>query len=85
MRVKRLAFGLVLLVLAIPMLGSDCGPGLGWEADLAAAKVYVTPRWSTDGSRLVFDGSGSIYGYDSYTVSSDGTGLVPLSVDRDGV
>ena len=83
MRVKRLAFGLVLLVLAIPMLGSDCGPGLGWEADLAAAKVYVTPRWSTDGSRLVFDGSGSIYGYDSYTVSSDGTGLVPLSVDRD--
>ena len=36
-RIKKLALGL-LLALAIPTLGSGCGPGLGWEGDLGVER-----------------------------------------------
>ena len=41
---KRLFLILKLLLLTLPMLGSDCGPGLSYEYDLASAERQFAPQ-----------------------------------------
>ena len=75
---KRLTLVLKLLLLALPMLASDCGPGLSYQYDLERAERQFAPQWSPDGALLVWDAGENIL-----SVKADGTDMRVLSESRD--
>ena len=75
---KRLTLVLKLLLLALPMLASDCGPGLSYQYDLERAERQFAPQWSPDGALLVWGAGENIL-----SVKADGTDMRVLSESRD--
>ncbi len=63
--------GVALAVCGISMMiiASDCGPGLGFPA-MVSAIAQKPPKWSPDGSTIVFNSGSNIY-----AVATDGTHL----------
>ena len=75
---KRAILVLKLLLLALPLLGSDCGPGLGYDGDLESAERQFAPQWSPDGALLVW-GSGEAV----FSVDTEGSRVRVLSESRE--
>ena len=75
---KRLFLILKLLALALPMLGSDCGPGLSYGHDLEYAERQFAPQWSPDGALLVWGSDEDIF-----SVNAEGSRVRVISESRE--